>query len=78
MRIRTSASFACGGRTKAVSENAISFASACIVRVVEVSRVGEHRQLVALERGVGEDVGDDVAEGAHTGATLYAGLASCA
>ena len=31
-------------------------------RVVEIARVGEHRELVPLERRVGEDVGDDVAE----------------
>ena len=33
IRIRTSASAACGGSTNTVSENAISFASACIVGV---------------------------------------------
>ena len=32
---------------------------------VEIARVGEDRQLVPCQRGVGEDVGDDVAEDAH-------------
>jgi hypothetical protein len=31
----------------------------------DVASVGEHRQLVAGERAVGEDVGDDVAIGGH-------------
>ena len=33
--------------------------------VVEAARVGEDRELVPGERRVGEDVGDDVAKGAH-------------
>ena len=34
-------------------------------QLVEVARVGEHGELVAGERHVGEDVADDVAEAAH-------------
>ena len=40
-------------------------ARACIVERVEVTGVGEDRELVAGERLVGEDIGDDVAELAH-------------
>ncbi len=35
-------------------------------RVVDLAAVGEDGQLVALERGVCEDVYDDVAEGRHS------------
>ena len=44
--------------------------------VVEVARVGEHGELVPLERRVGEDVCDDVAELAHTG--RHSTLGACA
>ena len=33
--------------------------------LVERARVGEHGELVALERPIGEDIGDDVAQAVH-------------
>ena len=69
--MRTSASSLDGGRTNTVSDRFVSFASACIVSVVEVACIGEDGELVACERDVGEDVADDVAEAPH-GATLAA------
>ena len=38
---------------------------AACVTLVELAGVGEDRELVARERGVGEDVGDDVTKRAH-------------
>ena len=65
IRIRTSASSACGGSTNTVSEKLISLRERLHRQRVEIARVGEHRELVPRERRVGEDVGDDVAEAAH-------------
>ncbi len=39
-------------------------------RLVEAAGIGEDSQLVAGQRRVGEDVGDDVPEGARHGASL--------
>ena len=63
MRIRTVPPCS-GGSTKVVSENPISSANACIV-TPSSERVGEDGELVALERLIGEDIGNDVAQAVH-------------
>ena len=62
------------GRTKVVSEKPISERERLHRLVVELARVREDRELVARERGVGEDVDDDVAE-ASARAAPYPGTA---
>ena len=64
MRIRTVPPCS-GGSTKAVSENPISSASACIVAPVERASVGEDGELAGFERLIGEDIGNDVAQAVH-------------
>ncbi len=54
------------GRTKTVSENPISARAPASSRV-DPARVGEDRELVAGQRRVGEDVGEDVAVRAPAG-----------
>ena len=56
IRTRTSVSGRSGGSTKVVSEKFISFAIACIVVGRQPAAVEEHRELVAAEEMVGEDV----------------------
>ena len=68
MRIRTVPPSR-GGSTKTVSEKPSSSASCLHRELVEVARVGEDGELVARERPVGEDVGDDVAKRTHRSQT---------
>ena len=67
LKMRTRAVFAgsAGGRTKVVSLRLNSAASDCISPSLRPSRVGKHRQRIAAEAPVGEDVDRDEGKRAH-------------
>ena len=56
IRTRTSVSARSAGSTNVVSEKFISLAIACIVAGARPRAVEEHRELIAAEEVVGEDV----------------------